>query len=166
MLEAFSAMFDASWGWKKSPGTSCSALGKSFKWVSYSCPTLSFILNLCQIPFFFFFLMHWQFRDEVQDLPSFIDVQDCDKKALGWLSSCCQFDGRVAFYLPLGHSTVKMKISKSTSTLENVACIPVSFCCRRRIVPSTSHGIVRTTAAISLRCYGNPLWEAQTKLNT
>lgn len=75
----------------------------------------------------------------------------------------CHFDGRASFHLSLTHTAVKMKTSKSTSISENIAYVPVYFPVK---VPSTSHRIVKANAVISVRCFGNPLWEVKSKFNT
>lgn len=168
MFEAFWAMFDAAWGLKKSPWISSSVLGNLFKWTSYSWLTLSFLLDLCHAFLFIggvFFEMHQWFSNVAQELPSFIDVQDCDEKARGWLSSCCQFDWRASFHLSLTHhcENENQQIHKHFGK----CCLYSSFLfCKRRTVPSTFHGIVGTNTVISVRCFGKPLWEAQSKFNT
>lgn len=155
-------MFNAVWGLKKSPRTSSSVLGNSFKWVCYSCLTLSFILDLCRaLPLFFW--MHWW--DIAQELSPSIDVQDCDEKAWGWLIVLSVWR-KSLLPRPSGSYHCENENQQIHKHFGRCCLYSSFFSCKRRTVPSTSHGIVKTNAIISVRCFGNPLWEAQTKFNT
>lgn len=126
MFKAFWAVFDAAWSLQKGLAVPCKGTLLNEFLIPVWLFLLFWISAMLPCSSYFIFVLN-ALAGHSKSVPSFIDMQDSDEKAWGWLSSCCQFDGRTSFHLPLAHSTVKMKISKSTSTLENVACIQFPF---------------------------------------
>lgn len=161
MFEALWAMFDAARGLKKSPGISSSELGNSFKWVSYSW-LIPFLVDLCHA-----LLLVWGFLKCIGDSGT-------------WCKSCRARLRRKGSGLTLIVLSVWQKSllpplcgshhweNKNQQIHEHFGkcCLYSTFLfCKRRTMPSTSHGTVGTKAVISIRCFGNPLWEAQSKFN-